>query len=325
MKKLKHWFIGEFLSDSIDVYERSKINLIYDLTIFVIGFVSFICTGLIFFEMYINILPASIILFGLVSILFVLRYKRNLKLAALIYIFISILGITVSLFVSSAIGLSNLIWFTVLILFATFTVGKKWAIISTILSLIPLIYYVYILMYDNLHTEEIYRLDNLNLQVMSTIAGFGVIIYISLQFVKTNQIAEEQVKKANKHLTEQNNAKTTLLKEIHHRVKNNLQVINSLLKLQGNEMFDDKAYAVFEECQNRVISMALIHEKLYQSENLSHVNAKVYFTVLINDLIETYNLSQKVTANINITVEQFGTKTLVPLGLIVNELISKIH
>ena len=123
-------------------------------------------------------------------------------------------------------------------------------------------------------------------------------------------------------LPNKNNAKTTLLKEIHHRVKNNLQVINSLLKLQGNEMFDDKAYAVFEECQNRVISMALIHEKLYQSENLSHVNAKVYFTVLINDLIETYNLSQKVTANINITVEQFGTKTLVPLGLIVNELIS---
>ena len=79
-------------------------------------------------------------------------------------------------------------------------------------------------------------------------------------------------------------------KEIHHRVKNNMQIISSLLNLQTRYVDDDEAVNVLKESQNRVRFMAMIHEKLYQSEDLSHINFLDYIQSLVSNLFYSYNV-----------------------------------
>jgi PAS domain S-box-containing protein len=117
--------------------------------------------------------------------------------------------------------------------------------------------------------------------------------------------------------------KELLLKEVHHRVKNNLQVISSLLNLQARHVVDPRALELFKESQNRVRSIALFHEKLYQAKDLGHVEAFEYLNTLIANLLAAYGA--KPTA-VSLEVERedilLGVDVAIPLGLVLNELIS---
>jgi PAS domain S-box-containing protein len=120
--------------------------------------------------------------------------------------------------------------------------------------------------------------------------------------------------------------KEVLLKEIHHRVKNNLQIICSLLNLQARSLKDSTTMTLFKETQNRVRSMALVHEKLYQSDNLSKINLGEYLQDLANNLLRFYSInSSKLTLKTQFNKNIFlDIDVAVPCGLIVNELISNV-
>ena len=117
--------------------------------------------------------------------------------------------------------------------------------------------------------------------------------------------------------------KDTLLREIHHRVKNNLQVISALLTLQSKHVEDDKAVLALQEGQGRVQSMALIHQDLYQNDNLKGVNTKEYFEKLIENLVRTY-VSDDKTIEVEYDIDSIllDVDSMIPLGLVVNELTS---
>ena len=115
--------------------------------------------------------------------------------------------------------------------------------------------------------------------------------------------------------------KETLLKEIHHRVKNNLQIISSLLNMQTQEIEEEKVLIPIQEAQNRLQVMSLIHESLYKSDNINKINIKEYFDDLGNYLSAMYNInSKKISLEINTNDFLFNYDTAIPLGLIVNEL-----
>ena len=117
--------------------------------------------------------------------------------------------------------------------------------------------------------------------------------------------------------------KEVLLQEIHHRVKNNLQVISSLLDLQSQQIEDSAMLEVFRESQNRVKSMALVHEKLYQSKNFAKINFAEYTESLVNYLFKAYELhSGNVTLELDIDEVALNIDTAIPCGLIINELVS---
>lgn len=119
------------------------------------------------------------------------------------------------------------------------------------------------------------------------------------------------------------NEKETLLKEVHHRVKNNLQIISSLLNLQSNQITDQKTRDVLRESQNRVRAMALIHEKLYQSYDLAQIDFAAYLKGLANFLAQSYrDNSSKVYVHTNAQNVKLEIDTAIPCGLIVNELVS---
>jgi len=120
-----------------------------------------------------------------------------------------------------------------------------------------------------------------------------------------------------------NAEKEVLLKEIHHRVKNNLQVISSLLNLQSNSLSDEKMKSAVKEGQSRVKSMALIHQTLYQSDRLSRIDLQDYIEKLVSFLSDTYRNNEKeIVTVINAKDISLDIDTAIPLGLIINELVS---
>ena len=117
--------------------------------------------------------------------------------------------------------------------------------------------------------------------------------------------------------------KDYLLREIHHRVKNNLQVVSSLLSLQSRQIEDIDIRNAINEGRSRVRSMALIHQNLYQNDSLSGVSVTGYLDNLIKELFDTYNISsEKIILDLDIEEIALDIDTMVPLGLIINELIS---
>jgi PAS domain S-box-containing protein len=116
--------------------------------------------------------------------------------------------------------------------------------------------------------------------------------------------------------------KTALLQEVHHRVKNNLQVISSLLKLHGDQITDPVAQSVFADSQDRVRSIALLHEKLYQSKDLGSVNAAEYTESLVLTLMRTHGTVQPARVTIDAPGVSLPIDVALPYGIILNELIT---
>ncbi|MGB0896580.1 MAG: tetratricopeptide repeat-containing sensor histidine kinase [Flavobacteriaceae bacterium] len=134
-------------------------------------------------------------------------------------------------------------------------------------------------------------------------------------------MVSKKSKAVNKLLKKQDDEKKVMLKEIHHRVKNNLQVVNSLLRLQSKEIKDQEIVSKFRETQKRIITIAALHEKMYRSENLKYVNLKEHIESIVEDLVTTYAIDKTIDVKIDIEDTSIGLRTLVPLGLIINEII----
>lgn len=117
--------------------------------------------------------------------------------------------------------------------------------------------------------------------------------------------------------------KEVLLKEIHHRVKNNMAVISSLLKLQANRVKDDRAREMFIDSIGRIQSMAMIHEKLYRAEDLARVDFRAYMKEMIASMFTSYRLSPgKIALHMDIENVSMSIDDAIPFGLIINELLS---
>nr|WP_319374524.1 PAS domain S-box protein [uncultured Methanobacterium sp.] len=156
----------------------------------------------------------------------------------------------------------------------------------------------------------------IHIRVIPATESHSARVYGAVQDITEHKMAEEKLKES---LEE----KEMLLKEIHHRVKNNLMVISSLLNLQSQYIKDKEALDIFRESQNRARSMALIHERLYQSTDLKRIDFGDYIRTLANDLFHTYVTDPgKVRLNLNVENLMVDINTTVPLGLIVNELLT---
>ncbi|MFH1282754.1 MAG: PAS domain S-box protein [bacterium] len=141
--------------------------------------------------------------------------------------------------------------------------------------------------------------------------------YISVQTdITARKKTEEMLQKS---LAE----KEVLIKEVHHRVKNNLQVISSILHLQAFRIKDKLVSDVFKECQNRIKSISFVHEKLYNSNNLAEISFKDYVKDLADELLSAYGIDREmIDVRIDIEDVLFDIDTVIPCGLIVNEIIS---
>jgi two-component sensor histidine kinase len=157
--------------------------------------------------------------------------------------------------------------------------------------------------------------------------GYGVLtrqLFNPLR--ETTEILRRQIlerERAEAALTDSLREKEVLLKEIHHRVKNNLQVISSLLSLQSQSIRNKRLLALFTESRNRIQSMALIHEQLYRTTDFSSIHFRDYVNSLVGNLCRAYDAgSRRIDVATDIRVQRLDMDKAVPLGLVLNEILS---
>lgn len=136
------------------------------------------------------------------------------------------------------------------------------------------------------------------------------------------RLRQVKLKEKNEYFEKQNEEKKAAIKEIHHRIKNNLQVVISLLRMQSSKVKDEKVVGMFKETQKRILSMALLHEKMQQDDDLKEIDVQEHFKTLINGLIKSYAVEKDIDLDIKVNKIELGMETLTPLGLVVNELIT---
>ncbi len=178
--------------------------------------------------------------------------------------------------------------------------------------------------------ETTQRLILAGIVLLALLLGLGYNRYRLKQRVN-NQLQQQQAEINQKNLSlinliaEKDNLideKEWLMKEIHHRVKNNLQIVISLLNTQSSFLKDDLAYRAIRESQHRMQSISLIHQKLYQSDNLSLVNMPAYISDLVQYLANSFDIAARIDFELEIAPIQLDVNRSVPLGLILNESIT---
>lgn len=155
--------------------------------------------------------------------------------------------------------------------------------------------------------------------IITIVAGFFILWNRSLQKeIRKRKIVEKEMKDVLEKLQQQNDERKILLQEIHHRVKNNLQIIVSMLKLQAA---NDEEDFNLDDTINRINSISLIHEMIYKSENISTDNVSTYFSALIDKIISSQTSEKKIEVVVKADDDNIGLKTLVPIAIILNELV----
>ncbi|MEZ4937949.1 MAG: sensor histidine kinase [Crocinitomicaceae bacterium] len=224
---------------------------------------------------------------------------------------------------------SGFMWLIISILFCYIGTVKIFTFSLLLLNAIGILWFA-----NNYFDENLIFLQY-EVQHFSLVIGFEVVsilfigIYLMYEYVSYMNTAQKHLKELNQELekrneliSNQNEEKTVLVKEIHHRIKNNLQIIISLLRMQREEMATKEAQDSFSEAINRIMTMSLIHQKLYKEEELSKIDLKSYIQELVEDLISVSLWRDKVHLEVESNIEHMGLDMVVPLGLLINELVS---
>ena len=312
-----------------DYYEISKFNLIWNFSMAIFVLLIAVTVSNSSNENYSSI-PNIIAVLICATVMFSL-YKTKKYRGVAIGAVLSIL-ILISLtffFQRNVVHYTTPMWMILNILLSFFILGKKWGSFIFAAHYIVLFLYFTFNLKSNLEGLPILKNGDIwNFIIESAIVGAGI-FYILIQYIKTTKHAEHEVKAVNDSLidknsliSEQNEEKEVMLKEIHHRVKNNLQIITSILRLQSHDIQDEKVIAPFKEAINRVSSISLIHEKMYQADTITNFDLEDYFKSLSMNIVANYTYKKEIEINVQSSVTMIHSKSIVPIAMLYNELIT---
>lgn len=270
------------------------------------------------------------IVFIAIGILLFLKLSGKSRLAFWIYAISGSLfaEFTLNTFLETA-HYSDFIWILSTIIFAFVGLGKTPGMIIILFHLTGLAFYIsfnidthFTLVHPQSIKEKIALFSEMTL-------GFITISYLLNQYLVFQSYSKNQLQKLNESLEEQNEMvliknqeNITLVKEVHHRVKNNLQIIISLLRIQRSEIESEEAKEQFNVAINRILTMSMIHQKLYQEKEPSNININDYLKDLIQELISLSNRRIPIRIELIAKDEFADLKTIVPFGLLINELVA---
>ena len=315
--------MGFFNSNSDNPIDKVKFDVTRNMFTFltivltVLGTVNLIQDDI---NMYPILTGAAICLIVLV----LLFQFKNYKLAASVAMLLGFGMTNFNMMVTSNFGhFVDFFWLISVAVYVFFVLGKITGIINLFINIGAVVVILYL---DR--TGEITRVqkeftDFSQLNFIINILLSGVVFsYLFIQVINALRFTEVNYVEANVELSKSNEEKTVMLKEIHHRVKNNLQVITSLLRLQLHDVEDETTKHHFTDSINRVSAMAMIHERMYQTESLTEIDLESYLDALVSDLISSYAVNLKVETSIHSNIKRIEPKSIVPMALIFNELVS---
>ncbi|PHR46987.1 MAG: hypothetical protein COA32_08675 [Fluviicola sp.] len=331
MKKLEHFFIGSKLSPTNSIYEnvRIKMNLYFSL----VSLFGFLIAGLVILLSETAdaiILPVSTSVLACIVHLICLKHIPSIRVSSFIFSTFIFVCIFSNIFLNNEIlHLGTLLWIIILILYSLYTLGKAIGMIFAAVSVILYVFYLSFVLTSQINTLGDQLLDTVPLIVLEISIAFITILFtlnVYITSIRSTQseliLKNNELSQKNKEITRQHEEKIVMLKEIHHRVKNNLQIINSLIRLQSHKYKDNKFQMLFDDIQNRIFAMSAVHERIYKSQDLSDINIYNYFDELFKDLLNQYGATERVDYTLNTEVEYVNANYVIPIGLILNELIS---
>lgn len=272
------------------------------------------------FALEINgVVPIAFIGFSVLNLVNTLSYRQhgNLTVTYNIASILGILGALIITLYTGGINSSFIFVLAVMVLAGYATTGRYGKIyLYMSIVLIALVYLLEFFAIDlpaNAIPENSQNFFSLLSVLLSVYLMGGVLgknlLKAHVELFKAKMETEQQIKE-----------KETLLREVHHRVKNNLQTVSSLLSLQSRNITDKKMKSLLKSSQNRVISMAMVHEMLYMREDLSKIEYKSYVEELSEYLVRSVKGAEnRVKLNIDIPDIKLGIDTAIPLGLLINE------
>ena len=310
----------------LEFHEKMKFRLVLHLLYFFAGLMSIVTVVNLSNEHFSatpNFFAVGMCVVGLV----VIHITKNYRLVGAICSILTFGIVSGAFLLLKATHYLTPIWMIVNIMFTFFVLGKKWGIPILIAHFLVLFYYLTYLHEGNIVSVESFSGNDVTTFILEySIAGFAIAYILNLyvlttnysriELIENNQILSDQ----NKVISKQNSEMEVMLREIHHRVKNNLQIITSLLRLQANNMSEEDGGS-YQEAIDRVTAMAIIHEKMYQSGSLSKFDLEKYLNSLVDSLLLNYTISKKPELMIEVDVEDMKSKSIVPLALLINELL----
>lgn len=312
-----------------DYYDIARFELTWKINLFLTAILPLLCLSFVIFNQ--DALWPSLVGLGITSSLLIYMKKtRTYRIPSMIF---TILGFFLCqyamLLLPKEYHLVDIWWIMMIIVYTYFALGNLWGNLILFLNLAGIAVYILLILNKNLTlVGQLSEGELVALTINFTICGI-VISYLLKQFVVATKLAEKKYKELTEELQsknikveQQNQEKTVMLKEIHHRVKNNLQVITSLLRLQSRELRDPETIELFRDSMNRVVAMAHIHDKMYQAKDLSQINLEAYLKTLIDDMILSYSIEIPIRSDIKSEIIKINNESLVPLALIFNELVA---
>lgn len=325
-KSIKH---HEVFEDVQKYYDNLRLKLAWQITL-ILNVVFFILTIVYYYISLFTFVSQLIALLMSLGCLLILHYKKNFKLVFLIYSSVGVILCNLSLnFHHETIHYVEFLWLFACTTIAYFTFGPKVGRIFLVIITLSSLYFIFFVL--DTHLE--YAVSKTFIEkvpfAVELVLAFAINVYLFHLFTSANNYSNQKLRELNTQLKEQNNEirtqnaeKTILVREIHHRVKNNLQIIVSLLRMQSSKIDNEKAQTIFQESINRIMSMALIHQKLYQNSSLSKIMLSNYINDLITTILSSSSINKDVNVKVHSEIDTISLESLVPLGLIINELAS---
>ncbi|MFK5972777.1 MAG: histidine kinase dimerization/phosphoacceptor domain -containing protein [Flavobacteriaceae bacterium] len=301
---------------------RDKINLILSVNYISSALAVVLFFACLFFLNITRIIPYTFLIFGIANLVNTLVFRYH-KILMITYNISSVMALICTFIITLYSGGINspFIFTLALVVFAGYVTTRQYGQMY-----LNLIFFLVILIYsqsipDFTFTENVVPPESRNL--FSFLCVLFAVYLLGNVFGKNLLRTHHRLYKSKMALVEQMKERDILLKEIHHRVKNNLQTVSSLLSLQSRNIEDVKMKHLIKSSQNRVISMAMIHEMLYMRDNLSKIEYKSYVQELSEHLVRSIKGSDsKVVVNIDIDDIKLNMDTAIPLGLLINETIT---
>lgn len=309
-----------------EYHDRMKFRLTLQLIYFFL-FLMLIMGGVSLFSKQIdsmsNFFAAGMCLIGLI----VLKKSNKYKLVGAFFSFIAFVILSVLLMYDTGTNILTLLWIVINVFFTFFILGSIWG--AVILGLHFLVLFYFLLTVENailvpFGSFVLFDLLSFTLEFIFGVFALGYLLVLYAKMVRNSEkgLSEinTQLAGQNKLILKQNSEMEVMLREIHHRVKNNLQIVSSLLRLEAAKA-SRKNDDFYQSTIDRVSAMAMVHEKMYQSGSLSQFDLEKYLEALVTSLLRSYSLERRPEVRILVDIEKMQSKSIIPFALLINELI----
>jgi two-component sensor histidine kinase len=315
-------FYNPNTSFTSDIFEAARFKLAWRLSLAFFLVFAILATMFSFIEIQGFIIYSIVSLLSITALFYLNYTKKSSFIFWLFTVSASILVYFSMYTIHDTLHYSDIVWIMCIILFAFIGLSYKMAFVFVGIHIIGLAIFIFTEL--NNHIEVLAPRSNFELMNVVIEIVFALIImsYLLQENVRYYRNIWDELQEVNSKLASKNKENITLLKEVHHRVKNNLQIVVSLLRIQNTDIQSLETKEHFKTAINRIMTISMIHRKLYQSGELSEIEFKKYIHSLIEDIKNLHIDDDEITINVASNLSEIDLNSIVPLGLIINELIT---